>query len=79
MIHKHKASLSPRIRGFSACVRPCRCNPAAHGCVEVVDECRCGATRSTLVNGNHVERGLWSDDVRFKSRSGKEVVLPDVP
>lgn len=34
-------------------------NPAAHGGVCEVETCRCGATRRTNVNQQHVERGQW--------------------
>ena len=36
-----------------------RQNPAAHGNIEVIATCRCGARRRTLVNQHHVERGRW--------------------
>jgi hypothetical protein len=35
-------------------------NPMAHGGICTVETCqRCGATRKTNVNGNHIEEGLW--------------------
>lgn len=36
-------------------------NPAAHGNIVVIDECRCGAHRATNVNGRHIERSEWSE------------------
>lgn len=34
-------------------------NRAAHGAVEFVDTCRCGARRRRLSNGRHQELGPW--------------------
>jgi hypothetical protein len=62
MKHRHKAIASKsETWGFTGCVRPGRCNPAAHGNVVHLDRCSCGATRSTNVNCNHVEIGQWQE------------------
>lgn len=35
-------------------------NPAAHGNIEIVEECKkCGAQRAVLINGRHEETGPW--------------------
>lgn len=59
--HRHRADRS-ETRAYSSCVTPYRCNPAAHGHVTITDICRCGARRSTLINGRHEERGRWEQE-----------------
>jgi hypothetical protein len=56
--HTHRA-VSSRTVGWTHCVSPRGCSGAAHGCIEVIGRCRCGATRSTEINGLHVRRGPW--------------------
>lgn len=56
--HKHKVSAST-VRPFTGPVNLLRQNRAAHGNVENVERCRCGATRRTLVNGKHTETTGW--------------------
>lgn len=58
--HQHRGRVS-KTYGFTGCVNPARCNPAAHGNIRVVDTCRCGAVRVTLVNRRHEERGPWRE------------------
>jgi hypothetical protein len=57
--HKHKAVRTIR-RCFFGGVAD-RENRAAHGGICEISTCRCGATRSTNVNGPHIERGKWSN------------------
>jgi hypothetical protein len=60
--HKHRAvPKQSKIVGFSHCVRPDDCHPAAHGGVTHIDHCRCGATRRTNSTGfGRTERGPWT-------------------
>lgn len=44
---------------FSGPVNPRDENRAAHGGIGVTETCRCGAERSTLINGLHTETGRW--------------------
>lgn len=58
--HRHRAiATATYLRPYNGTVAPFHANPAAHGHVCVVQTCRCGATRATNVNGDHVERGPW--------------------
>lgn len=60
--HRHRAVPSRSDdRCYAGCVDPDRCQPAAHGCVTIIDVCRCGARRHTNANGRHVEYGPWVD------------------
>jgi hypothetical protein len=55
----HRAQMT-REEPFRGSVRdPAGENPAAHGCIRVVEFCRCGAERHRNVNGGHVEQGVW--------------------
>jgi hypothetical protein len=56
--HKHHP-VSSQTRGFSGCVNPSKCNPAAHGGCQLVKVCKCGATCIVNANGKNVERGPW--------------------
>lgn len=59
--HKHKAKPAlTRERCFSGPVSGAEPNRAAHGNITVTEQCQCGATRKTNVNGHHVERGGWA-------------------
>mgnify|MGYP001613963660 CR=1 FL=1 len=52
-------------------------NPAAHGNVEVADQCsRCGLSRRRLVNGLHEEVGPWGVDEGYLARRVRRE-LPD--
>ena len=45
--HEHVAKNEPKVYCWTGCVMPGECkNPAAHGGVEYVEECACGARRS---------------------------------
>lgn len=59
-MHKHKAKSKKTTPFFGPVSGTRKQNPAAHGNVTVIAKCRCGAERSTNVNGPHVERGQWS-------------------
>ena len=61
--HTHRAHTS-ETRGFSHCVAPDRCNPAAHGNVTATARCRCGATRESAINQVYLERGSWREETR---------------
>lgn len=58
--HRHRAKPAlAKVRGYSGPIQGARENRAAHGNVQVIDTCSCGATRRTNVNQGHVERGPW--------------------
>jgi hypothetical protein len=60
---QHTSTNIIRTRGYTAPVSVYQQNPAAHGNVEYVVECgECGARRSELHNGCHVELGPWGPD-----------------
>ena len=58
MAHRHKA-VTDRDVCFSRCLRPRGCNPAAHGNINRIEECTCGARRETNLNGRHRESTGW--------------------
>jgi hypothetical protein len=63
--HEHRPvvdlSIEVEPRGFQRCVNPDECNPAAHGGVELVETCQCGATRRVNSTGyGRREYGPWS-------------------
>lgn len=59
--HQHRAKDAlTTIWPFSGAVANPQ-NQAAHGNICEVHTCRCGATRSTNVNGWHTERGTWQE------------------
>lgn len=60
-MHRHRAKKT-REQAFTACQRPDRCNPAAHGNLTVEDTCQCGAVRRTNVNQRAAEIGPWRAD-----------------
>jgi hypothetical protein len=63
MTCQHQHTNIIRTRGYTAPVSAYDQNPAAHGNVEYVVECsECGARRSELHNGCHVELGPWGPD-----------------
>lgn len=46
--HTARGCVETSFHGFSGCVAPRRCNPAAHGGGCTVERCtKCGATRTT--------------------------------
>lgn len=55
----HAATREDGPWGFVAPVNPDEQNRAAHGNVGFTELCRCGAKRRYLVNGLHVEMGIW--------------------
>lgn len=61
MAHRHRASDERGPWRYTRAVaeHPDHENPAAHGGVEYIDVCSCGAERRRLVNNGHVERGPW--------------------
>lgn len=62
MAHKHHEVRS-ETWGYSYCLDPSGCEPAAHGGVGYTDYCSCGATRSYLVNAGRTEprRLRWQE------------------
>lgn len=56
--HRHRA-VSNLDFGFTHCVNPGCCNPAAHGAVMTVAVCRCGWIREANRNGGRTEFGAW--------------------
>jgi len=44
---------------FLCCVSPEDCNEAAHGNIQEIEICDCGAERTTNINGCHVETSEW--------------------
>ena len=59
--HRHRADgYGGELRPWFACVRPDRCNGAAHGGVAWVYRCRCGAAKEVEVNGRHQTDGRWT-------------------
>lgn len=60
--HRHRpAPTQGRLRAFTGCVAPFRCEPVAHGNVTYRDVCACGATRDTNSNAGHSERSPWQE------------------
>jgi hypothetical protein len=65
--HQHKAiPAKSQDRGWMYCVTPeeCAARPhrqKAHGNIVRHDECACGATRQTEINGGGRNYGPWSD------------------
>lgn len=59
-VHKRGQGAHTRDFGFTVCVSPGKCNPAAHGGIEERAVCTCGAERRTNINGTHLERGAWT-------------------
>lgn len=60
MEHRHRAKGTAEIRCYRGSVAPAgRENRAAHGCVEEVARCRCGAIRRRNLNNGHVESSGW--------------------
>ena len=57
--HKHTASMT-RTSCFSHCIGGSQHSEASHGNIVELATCRCGAERSTEINGVHVHRGAWS-------------------
>jgi hypothetical protein len=43
-------------------------NRAAHGNITITESCRCGMERRINVNGRHVERGHWVNDIYKPAR-----------
>ena len=59
-MHKHKVAREFRPGPFRHPVGPPQDqNRAAHGSIEVVQECSCGALRLVNRNGLHEESGYW--------------------
>jgi hypothetical protein len=51
-------------------------NPAAHGNIEVTEECaRCGAQRRTLINGRHEEHGPFGPSRAEREREESRAQL----
>lgn len=70
MNHRHKADPSMRqdLPYFISVAESdrygvSRQNQRAHGNIIARDECKCGAVRLTNVNGRHIERGPWLDNI----------------
>ncbi len=57
--HQHTAATTQRDLPYTGCVDAHRCTESAHGNARDLETCDCGATRETLRNGGHVERGMW--------------------
>lgn len=63
--HTHRAMKDATFtEGWAVCVTPAECNArperqAAHGCVVIVDTCRCGAVRLTEWNGAARNKTDW--------------------
>ncbi len=61
MSHVHRPDPSRTVtRPFAGPVSKYE-NRAAHGNVCEVFTCKCGATRLVNINGNHIERGDWTE------------------
>lgn len=59
-MHKHKAKKTATVtHGFTGCVNPEQCNPAAHGNVTDAETCHCGWQRSVNINQGHIEKSRW--------------------
>ncbi len=56
--HRHTARVTSTVP-FRGPVFGALSNPAAHGNVQVINVCKCGAVRCENVNGRHIERGPW--------------------
>ena len=57
--HHHRPTTTSKALPYFGPVAGRYQNPAAHGGVRYRALCRCGATRDTLVNRDHHERGPW--------------------
>ena len=47
-------------------------DPSAHGCIEILDECHCGAQRRRNVNGWHEEAGPWETIAELAERRSEQ-------
>ena len=70
MTHTHTPALRSE-RGYRGPVSRDE-NPAAHGCIEVLDECHCGAQRRRNVNGWHEEAGPWETIAELAERRSEQ-------
>jgi len=58
--HRHRAVVN-KDYGYTKCIAPHCCNPAAHGAVCVVSICRCGFIKEVNRNGGRIEAGSWHE------------------
>jgi len=59
MAHRHTAAES-QFSGYQWCVNPWDCSPQAHGNIETIETCNCGARRQINQNGPFEERSKWT-------------------
>src|SRR3990172_12238020 len=58
--HRHRV-IERREQGFGGAIKQPdgTQNPSAHGCILLIETCRCGAERHTNINNQHSESSGW--------------------